>query len=671
MKMPPRTYKSVIAGLPRSEEQAPPEAPETAVGRLLMAAEAGDLAAVKALMAPSAAEAKDPEEAAAHAERALLYAAGNGRLRVVKWLHAQGVPINKYSLGRAAMGGHLPTVKWLHAHGADVRADEDYALRMTAEIGSFASIKYLHALGANIRAKNDIAMVTAAGRGDLRIAKWLHAHGAKIDAQRGMPLMETASDGHLPMVKWLHAQGANIAKNQSALHNAVAEDHLPVVKYLVAHGADIRNIDYNVIENLACKGRLSVLGYLQKQGFDIEHCKEEAIHQAIIKGDINAVHDFCKLAPPVPEIVTFFMDNMQEWNKRHGRCPAGLHDLSPLLFRARAFDDVLAMLKEEHYVGAAAHNYAYNTAGLFGTTDRVLAYLERWGESTHHPLHDAIQNIELPQEGRANLAAWADACLRHGSKMTRLVKFAGLLPEPEKDPKGQWSYTLTRAQIARNAYEYGEEYPDLAARCFAFDWDNDQFEDAVRAIIEYGKKYGAADAPKPGGRIPDVAIDGALFDKPAHRFYKLPDGDARGLLLGEFTNCCQHLAGVGADCAAHGFLSEQSGFYVVADKKTDEIIAQGWAWRGTKNELALDSLESLPGHMAAPQWRSLCDEFARQARADKTAAVTAVHIGTGGATPDRLGYKTAATATPRDYNGYRDSQAQYVVPVHSARPGYP
>jgi hypothetical protein len=304
----------------------------------------------------------------------------------------------------------------------------------------------------------------------------------------------------------------------------------------------------------------------------------------------------------------------------------------------------------------------------------VLAYLERWGAYGKQPLHDIIQHIELPQKGRFNAAAWGDAVLRHGPKMARLVKFAGDMPQPLKDGGGRWSYTLTRAEIAKNAYARGKENPQLAALCFGFGWDNQQFESVLREIAAYREKYAGNDNKKPDGRIPEIAIDGAAFGKPGHRFYKLPDGDVRGLVLGEFTDCCQHLAGEGKGCARHGFMSPESGFYVVADKEKDEIIAQSWAWRGTEGELVLDSLESLNGHMKGGQWRSLCDEFARAAAADETAAVTAVHVGMGGATPEGLGYETAGTsdlingpAQPVDYKGYRDSKSQYCVAMMPRR----
>ncbi len=654
MKPQPRTYDSIATRL---------RPPPSNVELLAMAAAAGDLAVVKAL-APQGAERESEDHNAL--QSALHAAAGNGHLPVVQWLYAHGADITAWKdhvMRLAVVNGHLPILEWLHEQGADFTAHYDDALRSAARCGHLPVLEWLHAHGVDIRAQNNDAMRLAASNGHLHVVKWLHANGVDISVQHDCVLSHAVGGGHMPVVEWLYEQDENIrTQNDYAFKCAVGNGNLPALQFLHMRGADIRSCDHAAMIRAAGNGHLPVLEYLHAHGADIGGTIYTLMRAAQGKDEHLPVVKFLHAqGVPVSDETQNQIARYDGWIARHGRCPAGLNDLSPFLFRSRTFDDVVAMLAQEYNDGEIAHKYAYHTAGLFGTTDRVLAYLDKWGAPGKQPLHDVIQHIKLPQDARFNIAAWADSCLRYGPKMTRLVKFAGALPEPLKDEKGQWSYILTRAEIARNIYPRAAENPDLAVMCFSQDWDNDEFEKALKHIAAYVKKYGAPDAHKPGGRIPNIAIDGTAFGKAAYRFYKLPDGDARGLLLGEFTNCCQHLAGVGKDCAKHGFCSEQSGFYVVADKKTDEIVAQSWAWRGEKDELVLDSLESLPGHMTAPQWRSLCDAFAVAARADKTAAVTAVHIGTGGATPEGLGYAKAKAATPRDYDGYRDSKKQFVV----------
>ena len=303
---------------------------------------------------------------------------------------------------------------------------------------------------------------------------------------------------------------------------------------------------------------------------------------------------------------------------------------------------------------------AYAAAGLFRTTGRLLAYLRKWGRAGKQPLHDLIQYIELPQTGRFNVAAWGDAVLRCGPKMARLVTFASTLPEPCKDAIGHWSYQATRRKLARFAFLRAGRHPQLARLCLEFDWSEPSFNAALAAIDDYAKRYGSKTATKPGPGLPDVVIEGAAFGKPGCTFRKLPDGDIRGLVLGEYSGSCQHMNGYGAMCARHGFVSEFGGFYVVIEDQTERIDGLSWAWRGLRGELVLDSLESHRWRVTAEHWTALCQVFARHI-ASIDGSVTSVLVGTGGATPV-LPFRVAKrSAQPEDYQGYRDSDQQYLI----------
>src|SRR3989304_124486 len=87
----------------------------------------------------------------------------------------------------------------------------------------------------------------------------------------------------------------------------------------------------------------------------------------------------------------------------------------------------------------------------------------------------------------------------------------------------------------------------------------------------------------------------------------------------------------------------------------------GAMWVDKKGELVFDAVETLGGRVTPGQWKKLTTAFV-QALAEKPGTVTALHIGTGGATPQSLTktFNTAA-AQPLDYNGYRDSQKQVQV----------
>jgi ribosomal protein L30/L7E len=100
--------------------------------------------------------------------------------------------------------------------------------------------KWLEENGTNIHANNDEALRYSANDGSLEVVKYLIEHGAGIHAWDDEALRTAASRGHIEVVKYLVDNGANIhACNNSALRTAASRGHLEVVKYLVEHGANI------------------------------------------------------------------------------------------------------------------------------------------------------------------------------------------------------------------------------------------------------------------------------------------------------------------------------------------------------------------------------------------------------------------------------------------------
>jgi hypothetical protein len=163
--------------------------------------------------------------------------------------------------------------------------------------------------------------------------------------------------------------------------------------------------------------------------------------------------------------------------------------------------------------------------------------------------------------------------------------------------------------------------------------------------------------------IPEIDIPGAEFGMPGARFRLLPKDDIRALFFGQMTDCCQHVGGAGAACAEHSYASPDGGLYVVEDRK-GRIIAGAWAWRGQEGELCLDSLECLRGRMDHVQWQNILSKMLRIMRDDPKSDVTALTVGTGGATPEKIStafLRAATPAVPRDMNGYRDSHSQVVI----------
>ena len=102
--------------------------------------------------------------------------------------------------------------------------------------------------GADIRSNNDAAVRWASARGHLDVVKYLVSQGSDIRAPGSDGINDSAVrsasyNGHLEVVKYLVSQGADVsASNDFAVRFASRNGHTDVVDYLVSQGApDLRN----------------------------------------------------------------------------------------------------------------------------------------------------------------------------------------------------------------------------------------------------------------------------------------------------------------------------------------------------------------------------------------------------------------------------------------------
>ncbi len=357
-----------------------------------------------------------------------------------------------------------------------------------------------------------------------------------------------------------------------------------------------------------------------------------------------------------------FMRASERWQKTVRRDPPlGCEDFPSSYYRGRTFETVAEILRSEGYAGEHANKAAMQATALFQSEERVLQYLELWGKQSRAPLHDLVYALSYPYREREPVARnrdmndWGDAVLKCGPEMEKIFSaFGNQLEGPEKSDDGKsWSLARTRDKAALFAYARAHVNPSLATLFFKHSIGPERFEHALELTS----------APMQKKDIPDISIDGEKFGMPGGKFVRLPDGDLRGLILGELTDCCQSVDKAGHDCAVHGYSSPNGGFYVVqnADEK---IIAQTWAWRGTKGEMCFDTLETLGQNVQDDQWGKILHEIGVELTRRDEHTVTRLTVGLGGDTPDSLSASFAHTskpATPIAYKGYRESQNQLTV----------
>lgn len=571
--------------------------------------------------------------------------------------------VNHRTMLAACEHGYSDVIRLLLDRGADVHAEDEAALLMAVTHNHVGAINLLLDRGADPHCRNDAALFIAVSHGYTKATALLLDRGINAHTRNDAALRAAANAGHTSVIKIVLERGADIhADNDAALRSAATYNLPKSVEILLKNGADIGANDNESFNQAVLRGHREVVKILLEYGVDFSKSARETLkksvylrHKEIAALLIEYGADITCLDPDEQAVITPYLRLRANWkNTVRTVSPQGLEECDPAVFKSQFFAALLPIFKKEGYTGETGNIYAYNTMALFQNEQRLLQYLKKWARPGSHPLHDVIHMIKLPKDlSRSNLSAWGDAVLQHGPKMAQMVKYCDRLPEPLRSEDGKsWSYLRTRAEVAKYAYNRAAEHPQLAALCFAHMVDEEDFDAALDI----------AQAVPPKVRdMPDIIIDGKRFGLEGTTFHKLANDDVRGLFLGELTDCCQSIGNAGNDCAEHGYTSPNGGFYVI-ETAQGEIIGQSWAWRGEQSELCLDSLETLGARVSQQQWKDLLKEIAQELTMRKNHGVSALHVGTGGATPHAFAQAfEQATAKPVDYSGYRDSNKQVRV----------
>lgn len=159
----------------------------------------------------------------------LIRAAKAGDLKKIRGLIFQ----EGRALIHAAENGHLDVVKYLISVGVNPRVEDGRALGDAAYHGHLDVVKYLYSQGVT-EFSRDEALGEAAGGGHLNIVQYLLEQGVDVNALEGQALINAAWAGNLPIVKFLVAKGADLhAQEDQAITDAIEEKRLRVAMYLL------------------------------------------------------------------------------------------------------------------------------------------------------------------------------------------------------------------------------------------------------------------------------------------------------------------------------------------------------------------------------------------------------------------------------------------------------
>ena len=149
-------------------------------------------------------------------------------MEVLKYLHSEGCPWNKWTCAKAAQAGRLDILKWLRTEGCECDITTcSYAVQK----GHTKVLKYLWN-DESYREKYDFVtdhdfystcMFQAAVLGHISILKWYKKQGNGFDISVASA---AAQGGHLNILKWLRLEcGCDWDKTDIMIHGRYNNDY--------------------------------------------------------------------------------------------------------------------------------------------------------------------------------------------------------------------------------------------------------------------------------------------------------------------------------------------------------------------------------------------------------------------------------------------------------------
>lgn len=181
-------------------------------------------------------------------------AAEHGQLEIVKWLHEQGVPMNRYIMSYAALNDNLDLLE--HLHQLDI--SKDYACESAASKGHVSVLKWLR---QHNYSWNEGTCSAAAKGGHLETLQWCHQNGCPWNSHT---TLEAACNGRVDILIYSRQQGCSSYPTPLLFTYAVNNGHLDVIKYLIAEGCHCD--EDSILTAIACR-HIHILLWFKEQGY--------------------------------------------------------------------------------------------------------------------------------------------------------------------------------------------------------------------------------------------------------------------------------------------------------------------------------------------------------------------------------------------------------------------
>lgn len=293
----------------------------------------------------------------------------------------------------------------------------------------------------------------------------------------------------------------------------------------------------------------------------------------------------------------FIENNRTLWTQAGLELP----DVDAVLFPPTNFDPQLheALLKPMQYYSEIENNksaafHAFKLATLFSTLNKASKYLHNHAQGTE-AVHDACL-FALPQEGTWDKELWSNLAVRWGNGALRWLSFAPQL-EAAVEAMNQGKHRRDHFKLSECkpaeiralvhehcSYKNKDKNPELAEILLDNGVDEKYFDETFAMLENFERHKDKMNERK----LPVLALDGALFGLDDYALETLPQGDYRNLWMGQFVNCCAHLANQGRTMAIAMFQEPDAAAYVIK-KKDGGIVAAMHSWLSKQGNLVFNS----------------------------------------------------------------------------------
>lgn len=272
--------------------------------------------------------------------RTCCYAAANGHLHVLQWLHLNNCPFDSNVCVSAAMHGHTHILQWLHSVGcewdeevptaavggstANTKNCWDNQNEKASNGGHFLTLLWLQRNGCPM---DYHSILSAAIRNNhIFIVDWIRVNKYVDLRDRNYLCNEAVQSGHLDMLIYLNNHGVSWDEDGMPLYTAALNGYVDIMEYAFQKGCQVPEVGvFSLCDAGAYNGHLNVIKWARAHGC---YWDEHTFSYAALHDDIEMIEWLYNNGCPWDDstcysAASFGHLEILKWVRERG-CPWGL-----------------------------------------------------------------------------------------------------------------------------------------------------------------------------------------------------------------------------------------------------------------------------------------------------------------------------------------------------------